>query len=190
MSVKSYTYISFPGTAKEAFEYYHSIFGGDLQVLTYGQFPEQDAEQFPFEINPDAVANATLDSDVVSIAGGDAMEGDAPGLDGTPYSLLLICDDEAEARGYWDKFTSTGGEIRVRVGWTMGGGQYIAVSDNGPGIAPDEIDPHPAGAGPINSVLISSGPRVGVRRNADVAWRYWITDDPTVSAYRRHPRAD
>ena len=28
------------------------------------------------------------------------------------------------------------------------------------------------------------------RRNADVAWRYWITDDPTVSAYRRHPRAD
>lgn len=111
MSVKSYTYISFPGTAKAAFEYYHSIFGGDLQVLTYGQFPEQDAEQFPFEINPDAVANATLDSDVVSIAGGDAMEGDAPGLDGTPYSLLLICDDEAEARGYWDKFTSTGGEV-------------------------------------------------------------------------------
>ncbi|MBO6716415.1 MAG: HAMP domain-containing histidine kinase [Rhizobiaceae bacterium] len=38
------------------------------------------------------------------------------------------------------KFTSTGGEIRVRVGWTMGGGQYIAVSDNGPGIAPDEIE--------------------------------------------------
>ena len=41
-----------------------------------------------------------------------------------------------------------------------------------------------------NPVPISSGPRVGVRRNADVAWRYWITDDPTVSAYRRHPRAD
>jgi two-component system cell cycle sensor histidine kinase PleC len=37
------------------------------------------------------------------------------------------------------KFTSTGGEIRVRVGWTMGGGQYISVADNGPGIAPDEI---------------------------------------------------
>ena len=40
MSVKSYTYISFPGTAKEAFEYYHSIFGGELEILTYGQFPE------------------------------------------------------------------------------------------------------------------------------------------------------
>ena len=37
------------------------------------------------------------------------------------------------------KFTPTGGEIRVRVGWTAGGGQYISVRDNGPGIPADEI---------------------------------------------------
>jgi len=37
------------------------------------------------------------------------------------------------------KFASTGGEIRVRVGWTAGGGQYISIKDNGPGIAPDEL---------------------------------------------------
>ncbi len=37
------------------------------------------------------------------------------------------------------KFTSTGGEVRVRVGWTAGGGQYVSVRDNGPGIPPDEI---------------------------------------------------
>ena len=37
------------------------------------------------------------------------------------------------------KFTATGGEIRVRVGWTAGGGQYISVKDNGPGIPEDEI---------------------------------------------------
>jgi two-component system cell cycle sensor histidine kinase PleC len=37
------------------------------------------------------------------------------------------------------KFTSTGGEIRLRVGWTAGGGQYLSVKDNGPGIAADEI---------------------------------------------------
>lgn len=36
---------------------------------------------------------------------------------------------------------------------------------------------------------ISSGPRVGVSKAADVPWRFWITGDPTVSAYRRSPRA-
>lgn len=36
---------------------------------------------------------------------------------------------------------------------------------------------------------IATGPRVGVRLAADRPWRYWIADHPTVSAYRRHPRA-
>jgi len=37
------------------------------------------------------------------------------------------------------KFTPTGGEVRVRVGWTAGGGQYVSIRDNGPGIPADEI---------------------------------------------------
>ena len=37
------------------------------------------------------------------------------------------------------KFTPTGGEIRVKVGWTAGGGQYLSIKDNGPGIPQDEI---------------------------------------------------
>ena len=37
------------------------------------------------------------------------------------------------------KFTPSGGEITVQIGWTSGGGQYISVKDNGPGIPADEI---------------------------------------------------
>ncbi len=37
------------------------------------------------------------------------------------------------------KFTPKGGEVRIRVGWTVGGGQYFAIKDNGPGIPPEEI---------------------------------------------------
>lgn len=35
---------------------------------------------------------------------------------------------------------------------------------------------------------VSSGPRVGVSRAADVPWRFWATGDETVSAYRRSQR--
>jgi len=31
---------------------------------------------------------------------------------------------------------------------------------------------------------ISTGPRVGLRPAADHPWRFWLTDEPTVSAYR------
>lgn len=37
---------------------------------------------------------------------------------------------------------------------------------------------------------ITSGPRVGVSRAAERPWRFWITGDPSVSAYRRSPQAE
>ncbi|WP_309649128.1 DNA-3-methyladenine glycosylase [Nocardioides sp.] len=37
--------------------------------------------------------------------------------------------------------------------------------------------------------LVDRGPRVGVSRAADVPWRFWVRDDPTVSSYRRSSRA-
>jgi two-component system cell cycle sensor histidine kinase PleC len=37
------------------------------------------------------------------------------------------------------KFTPQGGDIMVKAGWTAGGGQYISIRDNGPGIPENEI---------------------------------------------------
>ena len=55
----------------------------------------------------------------------------------------------------------------------------------------DLLTPHGVRLGdpPAETPEISAGPRVGVSKAADVPWRFWITDDPTVSAYRRSPRA-
>jgi DNA-3-methyladenine glycosylase len=39
---------------------------------------------------------------------------------------------------------------------------------------------------PVDRHSISAGPRVGVAAAKDVPWRFWITGDPTVSAYRKH----
>jgi DNA-3-methyladenine glycosylase len=45
------------------------------------------------------------------------------------------------------------------------------------------------GPEPTHTPAITAGPRVGVSKAADVPWRFWVTADPTVSAYRRSPRA-
>jgi DNA-3-methyladenine glycosylase len=45
-----------------------------------------------------------------------------------------------------------------------------------------------AAAAPPARIL--RGPRVGVSNAAEVPWRFWIADEPTVSAYRAHaPRS-
>ena len=43
---------------------------------------------------------------------------------------------------------------------------------------------------PVPVDRVSWGPRVGVRLGASTLWRCWLSGDPTVSAYRRHPRAE
>ncbi len=48
------------------------------------------------------------------------------------------------------------------------------------------LDPEPS---TLDESRIESGPRVGVRLAADRPWRFWIRGEPSVSAYRRHPRA-
>ena len=66
------------------------------------------------------------------------------------------------------------------------------------------VEAGPAGAGPAGAGVdtaaaptarngtagpaISRGPRVGVNSGAQRPWRFWLTGDPTVSAYRPHVR--
>ncbi|MBD0862358.1 DNA-3-methyladenine glycosylase [Gordonia sp. zg691] len=66
----------------------------------------------------------------------------------------------------------------------------ITMADLGTDLAdpttPVTLEPAQPGA---DGLRVVAGPRVGVRRAADVAWRFWIDGEPSVSAYRRHPRA-
>jgi DNA-3-methyladenine glycosylase len=47
----------------------------------------------------------------------------------------------------------------------------------------------PRSPGSVEPERIVCGPRVGVSVAHDVPWRFWIEGDPSVSAYRRSPRA-
>jgi DNA-3-methyladenine glycosylase len=57
----------------------------------------------------------------------------------------------------------------------------IALADNGADLVAGPITLTPAASA---ATEVSTGPRVGLRGDADRPWRFWLTGDPTVSAYR------
>lgn len=103
------TYIALPGTMKEAMEHWHQVFGGDLNILQYG---DVELDGMPFEPDPQAVAHATLTMPAGIIAGGDAMDdGQDYPVQGTAYSLLYTTDTADEARQYIDRLVDGGGTV-------------------------------------------------------------------------------
>ncbi|WP_375429974.1 DNA-3-methyladenine glycosylase [uncultured Friedmanniella sp.] len=62
------------------------------------------------------------------------------------------------------------------------GAEHQGASVLGDGPVTLERHPQPAAA-------ISTGPRVGVSVEAERPWRFWLTGDRFVSAYKRSPRA-
>jgi PhnB protein len=104
MSSRLNPYISFQNTAKDAMEFYRDVFGGELNVSTFGEYGESDPGV------ADRVMHAQLETD----RGFTLMASDTPpGMErqeGTNISISLSGDDEAELRGYFDKL-SEGGEV-------------------------------------------------------------------------------
>lgn len=112
MSTSLATYIALPGTTKEAFNHWHEVFGGELNLLTYGDTP---MEGMPFEPDPEAVAHVTLHTPGGILAGGDTMPGeeDKYPVRDTAYSLLYTVDDADEARELIQKLVDGGGSVNM-----------------------------------------------------------------------------
>jgi PhnB protein len=97
-------YISFRDNAREAMEFYRSVFGGELALSTFGEGGGAAAG------SPDAdkIMHAMLETD----RGFALMAADTPqGMEHTPgtaISISLSGDDSDELRGYWQKLSSAG----------------------------------------------------------------------------------
>lgn len=100
-------YLSFRDNAREAMEFYHSVFGGELTVSTFGDF---HASQDPAEET--LVMHAQIDTP----GGLTLMASDTPQRmeyrPGNNFSVSLSGEDEAELRGYYDKL-SEGGTVTM-----------------------------------------------------------------------------
>jgi PhnB protein len=95
-------YLLFPGNAAEALRHYHSIFGGDLQLMDYAQAGRHDGPG-------DAIAHGQL-SGLVDLAGADAgADDDAVQMGGMFFSLLGTAD--AATLTGWFADLSVGGRV-------------------------------------------------------------------------------
>jgi PhnB protein len=110
-------YLMFPGNAREAMTFYESVFGGELKLNTFGNFPGADA----------AIANKIMHGMLTTKSGFTLMGADEPPGEevkpGNNFSISLSGDDDAELRGYFDKL-SDGGQVTMNLEKQMWGDTF------------------------------------------------------------------
>ncbi|KQB83458.1 VOC family protein [Corynebacterium lowii] len=129
MTEKILSYVSLPdGRTEEAFTLWQSIFGGDLNMVKYG---EQNLEGMPFTPPAEAVAHATLTTDAWGIAGADQINFDDKEypIRGTAYSLLVEVESPERGREVIEKFVAAGGEVNMPFAKAPWGDWYGQVFD-------------------------------------------------------------
>ncbi|WP_026875837.1 VOC family protein [Jiangella gansuensis] len=107
MSVRLNPYLGFRDTARQAMEFYRSVFGGDLTMNT---FADIGASEDPSEA--DKIMHSMLETDDGLVL----MASDTPNTmdytPGTSHAVSLSGDDDARLRGYWEQL-SAGGTVTV-----------------------------------------------------------------------------
>jgi PhnB protein len=114
-------YISFNGNAREAMEFYTSVFGGELTTSTFGEYGNTGP-------GSDGIMHAQLETP----SGFTIMASDTPeGMSyepGTNITVSLSGDDSDELRGYWTKL-SDGGTVAVPLEKQMWGDEFGQLTD-------------------------------------------------------------
>lgn len=123
MSSRLNPYISFKDNAREAMEFYKSVFGGKLTINTFGDF---QASQDPAEANK--IMHSMLEADNgIAFMASDTPAG-MPYQPGASISMSLSGDEDAELNGYWTKL-SEGGQIAVPLEKAPWGDKFGMLND-------------------------------------------------------------
>jgi PhnB protein len=95
-------YLNFNGNARQALQFYQSVFGGELDVNTFADFGAQGSP------DADRIMHGQLETD----AGYTIMAADLPSdMEYHPIagcSVSLSGDDADVLHGYWDKLSASG----------------------------------------------------------------------------------
>jgi PhnB protein len=114
-------YITFPGNAREAMEFYQGALGGELVMNTFGEFG-----------NPGPEADKIMHANLETPDGFTLMSSDtAPGSEeesGSNIAVSLSGDDPDKLRGYWDALTA-GAEINMPLERQVWGDEFGQFTD-------------------------------------------------------------
>ena len=94
--------ISFKGNAREAMEFYKTVFGGELTLSTFG---ENNMSHTPGDEENIMHGMLTAENGIVLMGSDAPIKGNDPD---TRISISLSGDNETELQGYWDKLVEGG----------------------------------------------------------------------------------
>lgn len=103
MTTRLNPYLSFRNSARDALTFYHSVFGGNLSIMTFGEggMPADEGD-----------TNMVMHGELVTPDGLTLMASDTPSSmpasEGASISVSLSGEDEQTLRGYWDKLVAGG----------------------------------------------------------------------------------
>lgn len=103
MAMRLNPYLNFAGDGRRAMEFYKEVFGGELTLMTFGEFGMADSP----------IADQVMHAMLETPAGFTLMVSDVPpDMERNPGDTIAVSvsgDDEATLRGYWEGLTSAGG---------------------------------------------------------------------------------
>ncbi|MDQ3751594.1 MAG: VOC family protein [Actinomycetota bacterium] len=117
MATRLNPYISFSNNARQAMEFYKTVFGGTLALNTFGEYGPQDSP------NADGIMHSMLETDKgFTLMGADTP----PGMEHSPGNNIAVSlsgDDAGELRSYWEKL-SEGGTVSLPLEKQMWGDEF------------------------------------------------------------------
>ena len=123
MSSRLNPYLGFRDNAREAMDFYQSVFGGDIVRTTYGEY---DASEDPAE------KDKIMHSELTTTSGFSLMASDTPkGMElptSSSITVSLSGEDEAELTGYWEKLVD-GGSVMMPLNKAPWGDSFGMVTD-------------------------------------------------------------
>ncbi|WP_323096039.1 VOC family protein [Intrasporangium sp. YIM S08009] len=114
-------YISFKDNARQAMEFYKSVFGGDLTLSTFGEYGQEGE-------GSDGIMHAQLETP----SGFTLMAADTPPQmeyrTGSSITVSLSGDDESDLKGWWDGLAD-GGTVQMPLEKQMWGDTFGMLTD-------------------------------------------------------------